>query len=46
MVRGVVIDIIRVIRSRRVRWAGHVAGFGEMRNGYRNVDVEGGPYSY
>ena len=38
--------IIIVIRSRRVRWAGHVAGIGEMRNGYKNVDVERGLYSY
>lgn len=38
------IDIIGVIRSRRVRWVGHVAGIGAMRNGYKNVDVEGGLY--
>jgi hypothetical protein len=24
-------DIIRIIRSRRIRWAGHVAGMGERR---------------
>ena len=28
-------DIIRVIRSRRMRWAGHVARIGEMRGVYR-----------
>jgi hypothetical protein len=28
-------DIIRVIKSRRLRWAGHVACMGEMRNAYR-----------
>jgi hypothetical protein len=28
-------DIIRQIKSRRVRWAGHVAGMGEGRNMYR-----------
>jgi hypothetical protein len=28
-------SIIRVIKSRRVRWAGHVACIGEMRNAYR-----------
>jgi hypothetical protein len=27
-------DIIRVIKSRRMRWAGHVAREGEMRNTY------------
>jgi hypothetical protein len=27
-------DIIRVIKSRRVRWAGHVARMGEMRDAY------------
>jgi len=27
-------DIIRVIKSRRMRWAGHVARMGEMRNVY------------
>jgi hypothetical protein len=25
-------NIIRVIKSRRTRWTGHVAGMGEMRN--------------
>jgi hypothetical protein len=28
-------DIIRQIKSRRMRWAGHVARVGEGRNAYR-----------
>jgi hypothetical protein len=28
-------SIIRIITSRRVRWAGHVARMGEKRNAYR-----------
>jgi hypothetical protein len=28
-------SIIRIIKSRRMRWAGHVAGMGEKRNVYR-----------
>ncbi|KAJ4450377.1 hypothetical protein ANN_01798 [Periplaneta americana] len=28
-------DVIRNIKSRRLRWAGHVAGMGESRNAYR-----------
>jgi hypothetical protein len=28
-------SIIRIINSRRMRWAGHVARMGEKRNGYR-----------
>jgi hypothetical protein len=28
-------SIIRVIKSRRLRWAGHVAHMGEMRGAYR-----------
>jgi hypothetical protein len=28
-------SIIRVIKSRRLRWAGHVARMGENRNAYR-----------
>jgi hypothetical protein len=28
-------SIIRMIKSRRVRWAGHVARLGEKRNAYR-----------
>jgi hypothetical protein len=27
--------IIRIIKSRRMRWAGHVAGIGEKGNAYR-----------
>jgi len=28
-------DIIRMIISRRMRWAGHVARIGKMRNAYK-----------
>jgi hypothetical protein len=28
-------SIIRIIKSRRMRWVGHVAQMGEMRNMYR-----------
>jgi hypothetical protein len=28
-------DTIRVIKSRKMRWAGHVAHMGELRNAYR-----------
>jgi hypothetical protein len=28
-------NIIRIIKSRRMRWAGHVARMGEKRNVYR-----------
>jgi hypothetical protein len=28
-------NIIRIIKSRRMRWAGHVARMGEPRNAYR-----------
>jgi hypothetical protein len=28
-------NIIRMIKSRRMRWAGHVARMGESRNAYR-----------
>jgi hypothetical protein len=28
-------SVIRIINSRRMRWAGHVAGMGEKRNAYR-----------
>jgi hypothetical protein len=28
-------SIIRIIKSRRMRWAGHVARIGEKRNSYR-----------
>jgi hypothetical protein len=27
-------NIIRIIKSGRIRWAGHVAGIGEKRNAY------------
>jgi hypothetical protein len=27
-------NIIRMVKSRRMRWAGHVARIGEMRNAY------------
>jgi hypothetical protein len=28
-------DIIRTNKSRRIRWVGHVARMGEMRNAYK-----------
>jgi hypothetical protein len=28
-------SIIRIIKSKRMRWAGHVARIGEKRNAYR-----------
>jgi hypothetical protein len=28
-------SIIRIMKSRRIRWAGHVARMGEKRNAYR-----------
>jgi hypothetical protein len=28
-------SIIRIMKARRMRWAGHVAGMGEKRNAYR-----------
>jgi hypothetical protein len=28
-------SIIRIIKARRMRWTGHVAGMGEKRNAYR-----------
>jgi hypothetical protein len=31
-------NIVRVIKSRRMRWAGHVAGIGEGRGAYRVLD--------
>jgi hypothetical protein len=30
-------SIIRIMKSRRMRWAGHVARIGEKRNAYRLV---------
>jgi hypothetical protein len=35
-------SIIRMIKSRRIRWAGHVARMGEKRNAYRIL--VGNPY--
>jgi hypothetical protein len=29
-------SIIRIIKSRRIRWTGHVARMGEKRNAYRD----------
>jgi hypothetical protein len=28
-------SIIRMIKTRRMRWAGHIASYGEKRNAYR-----------
>jgi hypothetical protein len=33
-------SIIRIIKSRRMRWAGHVARMGERRNAYRLLVVK------
>jgi hypothetical protein len=33
-------SIIRIIRSRRMRWAGHVARIGEKKNAYRLMVVK------
>jgi hypothetical protein len=30
-------NIIKMIKSRRMRWAGHVAGMGEIRNEYKSL---------
>ena len=35
-------NIVRVIKSRRMRWAGHVARMGEERGVYRVFGVETG----
>jgi hypothetical protein len=35
-------SIIRIIKSRRMRWAGHIARMGEKKNTYRLVV---GPFS-
>jgi hypothetical protein len=31
------LSIIRMIKSRRMRWVGHVARIGEKRNAYRSI---------
>jgi hypothetical protein len=31
-------SIIRIMSSRRIRWAGHVAGMGEKRNAYKLLE--------
>jgi hypothetical protein len=36
-------SIIRIIKSRRIRWSGHVARMGEKRNVYRRVEPLGRP---
>jgi hypothetical protein len=33
-------SIIRIIKSRRTRWTGHVARMGEKRNAYRLLVVK------
>jgi hypothetical protein len=30
-------NIVRIIKSRRMRWAGHVGGMGDRRGAYRNL---------
>jgi hypothetical protein len=30
-------NVIRMFKSRRMRWAGHVGCMGEKRNAYRNL---------
>jgi hypothetical protein len=35
MMMMIIIVIIRIIKSRRLRWAGHVARMGERRGAYR-----------
>jgi hypothetical protein len=34
-------NIIRVIKSRTVRWAGHVACMGDMRSAYKGLGLDG-----
>jgi hypothetical protein len=34
------INIIRMIKSRRMRWAGHVARMRHLRNPYKNLFAE------
>jgi hypothetical protein len=36
-------NILRVIKSRRMRWAGHVAGMGKRRGVYRRRNHLGDP---
>jgi hypothetical protein len=31
------LNIIRIIKSRKMRWAGHVARMGEKRNAYKKA---------
>jgi hypothetical protein len=31
----IIINIFRIMKARRMRWAGHVARMGEKRNAYR-----------
>jgi hypothetical protein len=38
------LNVIRVIRSSRVRWAWHVARMGEMRNAYNILVVKSEGY--
>jgi hypothetical protein len=33
-------SIIRIIKARRMRWAGHVARMGEKRNVYRLLNMD------
>jgi hypothetical protein len=43
IIRSPIIYVIRKIKSRRMRWVGHVAHMGEMKNEYeilgRNTEV-------
>jgi hypothetical protein len=32
-------NIVRMIKSRRMRWAGHIARIGETRNAYRIIII-------
>jgi hypothetical protein len=33
----IIISIVRVIKARRMRWAGHVARMGEVRGAYNTL---------
>jgi len=35
-------NVVRVIKSRRMRWAGHVEHMGGMRNTYKNLETPEG----